>query len=142
MPWTLDAKFRTVENEAVVAFIERENPSAHDDIASALTDSAEGLSDVRHYCPDVHQYAYFVLHTLSNRIFGIAFGMNAIAYRLPSRVTPEAIAEGGRVYSEIGDEWVLFPPWRQDESRTVTQTNLKRWCKIAHDYAVGGAKAH
>lgn len=66
--------------------------------------------------------------------------MSEIAYCLPPRMIPEAVAEGGKVYSEIGDEWVLFQPWRQDESKMVTEARLKRWCKIAHDYAVG-AKA-
>ncbi|MDP3768475.1 MAG: hypothetical protein Q8S13_10710 [Dehalococcoidia bacterium] len=43
MAWKLDEKFRTGENEAIIALIERENPSAHDNAASILTDSAKGL---------------------------------------------------------------------------------------------------
>lgn len=108
-------------------------------MASALTDSAKGLPDVQWYCPDTWAYAYVVLHTRSNRIFGIAFGMGGLAFRLPARVIPEAVGDAGEVYSEIGDEWVLFPPWQVDKPRNMTQARLKRWCKVAHDYAVGSS---
>lgn len=82
MPWPMDDRFRTPENQTVIAFIERENPSVHDDVASLLTDSAKGLSDVVWYCPDPPSYAYMLLRTSGHRIFGIAFGMSATAIRL------------------------------------------------------------
>jgi GMP synthase-like glutamine amidotransferase len=137
VPWTFDERFRIPVNEAIVAFIEGVNPAAHDDVASVLTDSAKGMPDVRWYCPDVHRYAYVVLHTKSDRIFGIAFGMNALAYRLPKEVIPQVLAEGGSIYSEIGDDWVLLEPWRADEPLAATGVRVRHWCKVAHDYAVG-----
>lgn len=140
MPWALDDRFRTAENRAIIAFIERANPSAHDNVASVLAEAAKGLSGVRRYCPDLHRYAYVVVHTQNHRIFGIAFGMNALAYRIPKEIIPEAIAEDGEIYSEIGEEWVLFHPWPADEPAEASFARLKRWCKTAHDYAVG-AKA-
>lgn len=141
MAWSLDDRFRTAENEAVLAFIERENPSAHDDVASVLTESARSLPDVQWYCPDVHRYAYVVLHTRGNRIFGIAFGMSGLAYRLPPGTIPGAVAEGGKVYPDIGEEWIVFQPWQPGESRTAMGERLKQWCEIAHDYAVGSKAA-
>lgn len=129
MPWPLDDRFRIAENKAVIAFIERLNPSAHDEVASALTSSAKGLSDVAWYCPDVHAYAYVALHTQTNRIFGIAFGMNALAYLLPPVAATAALAEGAKVCPEIGVLWVLFEPWRQP-------LRLRHWCKVAHDATV------
>lgn len=141
MPWSLDDRFRIAENHAVLAFIEHGNPSAHDDVASVLMESARGLPDVQWYCPDVHRYAYVVLHTGGKRIFGIAFGMTGLAYRLPPGAIAEAVAEGGKLSLEIGEEWVTVQPWRPGESRTVTGEKLKRWCKIAHDYAVGSRAA-
>ena len=45
MAWSLDGRFRTAENKEIIAFIERENPSAHDNVAGQLTDSAnKGVS--------------------------------------------------------------------------------------------------
>jgi hypothetical protein len=129
MGWPLDDRFKTVENDAVIAFIEREQPSAHDDVASALTESAKGLTDVHWYCPDPHAYAYVVLYTRERTIFGIAFGMRALAYRLPQDVIQDAVAEGGTVCPDIGDDWLLFHPWG-------TPVRLKHWCKTAHDHAV------
>ena len=56
--------------------------------------------------------------------------MNALAFRLPSSLHPEALAAGGTLYPDIGDEWIV---WR----RTLL-LDTKRWCKAAHDYAAGG----
>ena len=130
MAWPLDDRFRITDNRAILAFIERVNPSAHDDVASILTRSAEDLRGVKWYCPDVHRYAYFVLHTRQQRIFAIAFGMNAIAFRLPRSLHPDALTAGGTVYAEIDEEWIM---WQRTQ-----MLDTKRWSKAAHDYAVGG----
>jgi hypothetical protein len=103
-------------------------------VADALTNSARGLSDVQRYCPNVHAYAYFVLHTHDNRIFAIAFGQRALVYRLPCERIAEALAEGGSVQAEIGDDWILFDPW------ATSGGVAPKWCKIAHDFAVGAKK--
>jgi hypothetical protein len=129
MPWVLDARFRTAANRDVLAFLEREQPSAHSDVASALTESARQLSDVAWYCPDVHRYAYVVLHTREQTIFGLAFGMATLAYRLPARVIQEAAADGGTITPGMGEGWVCFKPWG-------SSADLRRWCKTAHDHAV------
>ncbi len=124
MSWNLEDRFRIPENSYVLSFIEHENPSAHDGIASMLTSSARGLRYVRWYCPDVHAYAYVVLHTRNNRIFGIAYGMRVISFRLPNVALAEAVADGGFICDEIGGDWI-----------SVTK-NLDVWCKRAHDYVV------
>ncbi|MGQ0577840.1 MAG: hypothetical protein ACT4PQ_02890 [Betaproteobacteria bacterium] len=110
--------------------------SAHDEVADALRESARGLPDVESYCPNVHAYAYFVLHTRSNRIFGIAFGQRSLAYRLPQERIAEALAEGGSVCSEIGEDWVVLDPWR------ANGTAAPKWCKLAHDHAVAPAASN
>jgi hypothetical protein len=133
MAWPRDARFTIGTNADVLAFIERKQPSAHDDVASALMQSARGLSQVEWYCPDPHRYAYVVLHTRDNRIFGVAFGMSALAYRLPPGRIAEAVSEGGRVYAEIGDDWVAFEPW---EGRDAA-ARLRRWCGVACAHARG-----
>lgn len=96
-----------------------------------LTCSAEGLRDVRWYCPDTARYAYVVLHTGGQRIFGLAFGMSAIAFRLPAAVIPEAQQDGGRVDPAIGPDWVVW--------QGRAPSNSRRWCKLAHDHAARDA---
>jgi len=140
MPWPVDERFRIPENRAILDFVQRDNPSAHDNVATVLTESAKGMSDAGWYCPDVQSYAYVVLHTQGNRIFGIAFSMSGLAYRLPPERVPGAVAEGGRVYPEIGDDWVVLDPWPPDEPPAVTFERLRHWCKIAHDHAVAPTK--
>ncbi len=126
MAWPLDARFKTPENANVLSFIARFNPSAHDEASSALTDSAHGLSDVAWYCPDAHAYAYVVLHARSRRIFGIAFGMSAVAFALPPDQITAAVQGSGKEYADIGPNWVVFG----------IGADLRRWCKLAHDHAV------
>ena len=134
MSWPLVDKFLTARNEAILTFVRREQPSAHSDVASALTESAKGLAGAQWYCPDVHRYAYTILHSRDNTIFGIAFGMQSLAFRLPPAMIPEAVASGGSVDAGIGDEWVLFSPWGQARPGG----DLKRWCKAAYFYTVEG----
>lgn len=126
MSWKLDEKFRIPGNEAIVRFIDREHPSAHDDIATVLINSAKGLTDVQWHCPEANTYACVVLHTLKNRIFGIAFSMSGLAFRLAPQLIHKALQDGGRVINEIGEEWVMFE----------SSADVARWCKIAHDVAV------
>lgn len=137
MTWTIDDRFKIADNEAVVSYIMRQtNLSAHDEVAESLTSSARGLSDVKWYCPDVHGYAYFVLYTGGDRIFGIAFGQRTLAYRLPQEKIAEAVAEGGSVCLEIGDDWVLLDPWRTNGPAAP------KWCKVAHDHAVASGASN
>jgi hypothetical protein len=123
--WNLDPRFKTPENAQVLAFIERENPSAHDEASSALMDAARGLPDVAWYCPDPQAYAYVVLHTRARRIFAIAFGMSAVAFALPPEEVALATVAGGVADTSIGPGWV---GWR-------IGADLSHWCKIAHDQA-------
>ena len=133
MPWSLESRFEIAANAEVLAFIAAQQPSAHDDVASALIESAAGLPGVGWYCPDPHRYAYVVLHDRQHRIFGIAFGMRVLAYRLPRERRAEALSSGGSPCGEVGAEWIAFPPWEGAEPGV----RLRRWCGIAFEYACG-----
>jgi hypothetical protein len=134
MPWPLDKKFKIAANREILAFITRTNPSAHSDISSALTDATESLPDVRQYCPDKHAYAYWALHTGDCRIFALAFGMSGLAYRVPFATISVATADGTGRRSEIGADWIEITPWPTGMTSEAAASNLRRWCKIAHDY--------
>jgi len=133
MAWPLDERFRIPENEAVLEFIERENPSAHSDVASFLVDLARDLPDVKWYCPDAHAYAYVALHTRNRRIFGLAYGMGALAFRTPPAQVAEAKAAGGTAEPGLSGDWIVF----QGGNVWTIAASLKRWCKAAHDHVVG-----
>jgi hypothetical protein len=135
MTWVLDPKFDIPGNEAVVACIRRTHPFAHDEVATALTDSAKGLKGVSWYCPDGRAYAVMLLHTDRKRIFGIAFGMHGLAYRMPTASRDESLRDGGKPCHDIGPDWIRFDPWRPDEARDVTAARLRRWCRVAREAA-------
>ena len=135
MSFTIEDRFKIPENEAVVDFILRNGTlSAHDEVAEVLTRSAEGLADVKWYCPDVHRYAYVVLHTGRHRIFGIAFGQRTLAYRLPQQRQAEAVAAGAQPCGDIGHDWMIFDPWK-DAGKPL---DTRDWCKRAYEYVGKG----
>jgi len=135
IPFGIDDRFDLPENRAVVDFIRRTNPSAHDDVLSSLIRSAAGLN-VKWYLPDPRGHSYAVLHTETNRIYAVVFGMSGLAYRLPRNLVTQAVADGGVVCAEIGEGWVRFEPWTAGEAIPVTDARLKRWCKAALYYAI------
>lgn len=135
MPFGIDVRFDLPENRAVVDFIRRTNPSAHDDVLSSLIRSAASLG-ATWYLPDPYGHSYAVLHTETSRIFAIVFGMRGLAYRLPRNLVAQAVADGGEVCSEIGEGWVRFEPWSAGEAIPVSDARLKRWCKAALYYAL------
>jgi hypothetical protein len=131
MRWPpLPEPFRTPHNEAVVRFVEGlPDLSAHDEVASALIASARGLPGVMSYCPDAQRYAYVVLHTREHRIFGLAFGMRVLSYRLPDARREEAQSEGGSACADVGGEWIQFDPWQ-------SSVNAQKWCRVAYRHAL------
>lgn len=135
MSFGIDDRFDLPENRAVVDFIRRTNPVAHDDVLSSLIRSATGLG-AKWYLPDPHGHSYAVLHTEASRIYAVVFGMSGLVYRLPRNLVAQAVADGGELCPEIGEGWVRFEPWSDGEDILVTDARLKRWCKAALYYAV------
>ena len=131
----LKRRFSRQENAGIIQFLEREHPSAHSDIASELTLAAKGFRHSRWYCPDVNRYAYVLLHTDSGVIYGLAFGMNALAFRLPQQEVSKALAEGGEAFPDVGNEWVCFYPFKLDLPLDMARSRMRHWCEVAHQYA-------
>lgn len=127
MAWPIDPSLRTPANAVVLAFLEREAPSAHDDVASALIASARGIGAVSWHCPDPSAYAWMALRTEDHTIVGLAWGMDALAFRLPADALPDALAAGATPCPQIGDGWVRFAPWG----------DLSRWCRLAARGGIG-----
>jgi len=115
-------------NKAVLDFIE--GYSAHGDIAEALLTSVEPLGDVQSYCPDISQSRYLVVST-KGIIFGIAIGMNKVAFRLNPPLNERAVTTGGSVISELGEEWIEFILNRDD----WPEVDLIFWARKAYVYA-------
>ena len=131
-----DEKFKTPENRDVIEFIRVANPFAHSDVGTRMIDTVKGLENAHYYCPAWGNLAYVVLHTESSRIFGIAYGMDGLAFRLPQPSIPEALVDRGKVDSKIGEDWICFNPWVIDEMTPVTIARLRRWCEVAYQAAL------
>jgi hypothetical protein len=131
-----DSRFVIGENADVIDFIRRVNPFAHSDVGSALFDLGKEIPGAHAYCPVPSVYSYVVLHTAENRIFAIAFGMSALAFRLATRDEAAALSDGGVHAAEIGAGWTRFEPWGR-EPKAVTHARLLRWCSRACELAGG-----
>ena len=111
MAQNVPAELQTSINRQVLDHIE--SLSAHSDIAEALMEALKPLGDVQIFCPDWQQYRYVVAST-KGIIIALAFGMDAIAFRLDERMKARALASGGAPHSECGKEWVSFTLFRGD----------------------------
>ena len=78
------------ENEQIIQFLKQYQPSAHNDIVQLLVESTSDLPDIKFYCPDTDNHAYYLAHTPDGVIFAAAVGMSALMYRLPKQTAARA----------------------------------------------------
>jgi hypothetical protein len=130
-PWTIDRRFFTPANHDVLRFLRERTPSAHPDVAEELVRAGAGLAGVRHYCPDPAGYAFVVLHRDDWTILGLALGQSVVAFRLPQRLVPDAIGDGGVADAALGPAWVRFEAWPGHEPLAESRRRLTRWCAAA-----------
>ncbi len=131
----LKARFSGAENAAVVQYLEEQHPSAHSDVAEEMLIASEGIKDRHYHCPNGMQCSYIFLHTRDGVIYSLAVGMKTLGFRLPKQEVQNALAEGGEIFSELGDHWVSFNPFRVDEPTVKTRARMKRWCESAYRFA-------
>jgi len=126
------------ENEQIIQFLKQYQPSAHTDIVQLLVDSTKDLPEIKFYCPDTDNHAYYLAHTPEGVIFAAAIGMSALMYRLPKQSMSGALVKGGEIFKDIGEPWVSFNPFWPETEKTdkANMDDMKKWCKLAYHYAI------
>ncbi len=128
------------ENEQMIRFLKKHQPSAHADIVRLLVASTEDLVDIKFYCPDTDNHAYYLAHTPNGVIFAAAIGMSALMYRLPELSISGALEDGGNILPDFSEPWVSFNPfWPEQEDGEEDKDHIgemKKWCKQAYHYAL------
>jgi hypothetical protein len=115
-------------NESVFQFVL--GKSAHSDISEKLLMSIKELGNVNVFCPDYSSYQYVAVST-DDTIFGLAIGMNIIAYRQNPILKQRALLSGAKEVKEIGNEWVSFELFRND----WPEPDLTFWALKAYVFA-------
>jgi hypothetical protein len=115
-------------NRAVLGYIV--DKSAHDGVAEALLTAVRPLGDVRSFSPDQPLYSYVVVST-KGTIFGLAVGMDTVAFRLDEKLKSRGLATGGVALSVCGSAWVSFIPFRDDWPKV----DLEFWARKAYVFA-------
>ena len=124
------------ENAAMIAFLKQHQPSAHNDIVELLVSSAQEFPEVKFYCPDTDNHAYYLAHSADGVIFGAAIGLSALMFRLPKQAISGALVKGGEIINELGENWVSFNPfWPEKENKNLSQ-EMQHWCRLAYHHAV------
>ena len=103
MPESNPQSLLTDTNRKVLAYLA--DKSAHSDIVDVLCAAAKPLGDVQLFCPDWQAYRHVVASS-GGIIFGVALGMDTVAFRLDLRMKDRALATGGVALPGCGDEWV------------------------------------
>jgi hypothetical protein len=127
---------RQSENLAIIKFLTQLQPSAYADVVNLLIQSAEALTDVKYYCPDVDNHAWYVAHTRGNIIFAAALGMSGLMFRLPAQAVSGAQMKGGELVSDLGDNWVMFNPFWPEKDNPHKVQELQHWCRLAYHHAL------
>jgi hypothetical protein len=115
-------------NNSALAYLG--DSSAHSDLTESLLRAIEPLGAVESYCPDASEYRYLVV-SVGNVIFGLAAGMNTVAFRLSHNFCQRAIATGGITIPALGDAWVGFILFRND----WPAVDLRFWAQKAYVHA-------
>jgi hypothetical protein len=84
------------------------------------------------FCPDVIAYRYVVVAT-KGIIFGLAVGMNTIAFRLDTRMKLRALKTGAAAYADCGEDWVAVLPLGGDADWPAV--DLRFWGLKAYGHA-------
>ena len=129
--WTIDDRLDTPANADLMRYLRREHPSAHSDVAEALTAAAAGVAGVQTYCPDRDAYAFVALHLEDFTVIGPAFGMSGLALLIPEAARGDALRDGGAHAPDLGPGWVRFEPWGEAEALAESRARLARWCAVA-----------
>jgi hypothetical protein len=103
--------------------------SAHSDIAGILRLAVSPLGACQLFCPDWNSFRYVVAST-GGIIFGVALGMDTVAFRLDPRMKERALATGGVAFPECGDEWVAVVHRHHDSDWPAVDATF--WARKAY----------
>lgn len=133
-----DGELNAPENQQLIKYLKQHQPSAHADLVQLLVEATSELSDIKFYCPDTDNHAYYLAHTPNGIVFAAAIGMSGLMYRLPKQSISGALVKGGEVFNEIGGSWVGFNPfWNQEEAKhKFSMAEMKQWSKLAYHHAL------
>lgn len=132
MPQPLPKNLATPVNARVLAHVAP--LSAHSDIAGVLGDAVKALGDAQVFCPDWQSYRYVVVST-RGVIFGLAVGMDTIAFRLDPRMRNRALLTGAMAYPDCGEEWVAVVHPQPDADWPVV--DVRFWAQKSYVHARG-----
>ena len=124
------------ENKVMIDFLQLHQPSAHTDMVELLVKTTELLPEVRFYCPDTDNHAYYIAHTEKGVIFAAAIGLSALIFRLPKSAMSGALVKGGEVLDGLTDNWVSFNPFWPEKEKTGQLEELQQLCKLAYHSAL------
>jgi len=120
----------TEVNSTVLAHVEK--LSAHSDIVDVLESAVKPLGDVQLFCPDWQKYRYVAAST-KGVIFGLAVGMDTVAFRLDEKMKSRALLTGSIAYPECGDEWVAVVHHQPDSDWPAVDVGF--WALKAYVHA-------
>lgn len=132
LPEPVPADLVTARNAAVLRHAEK--LSAHSDIVDEFRRAVQPLGDVQLFCPDWQGYRWVVAST-KGVIFGLAAGMDTIAFRLDPRMMRRALATGGEAYPECGADWVAVVHRLPDSDWPAVDAPF--WARKAYLHARG-----
>ena len=131
-----DAVMVRKENTALILYLQKEQPSAQADMVELLVQSVDMLADVTFFSPDSDNFAYYLAHTRGGIVFAAALGLSALAFRLPKQAVSGALAKGGEMFNELGENWIMFNPFWPEHDDEHRLQEMQHWCRLAYHHAL------
>ena len=124
---------RVPENDSLLYYLDREQPSAHSDLVDELVRGLEGQRGFHLFCPAPTQFSYCLAHTEKGIVFALATGMRAISVRVPPELVAEARSDGGLQHAGLADIWLQFEAFSSDTA--ALRARLRKWLVLALERA-------
>ncbi|HEX5638038.1 MAG TPA: hypothetical protein VFY78_13175 [Gammaproteobacteria bacterium] len=124
------------ENAALILYLQKEQPPAQADMVELLMKSVDTLANVTFFSPDSDNFAYFLAHTRGGIVFAAALGLSALVFRLPKQAVSGALAKGGEMFSEFGENWIMFNPFWPERDDQYRLQEMQHWCRLAYHHAL------
>jgi hypothetical protein len=128
----IDARLRIASNREIVAYLDREQPYAHSDLAEALVRAA--VPGMDYFCPAPGRYAYLAAFLPNLVIVAVAEGMQAVLIRVRLDAVSQAVAQGATLALDVGTTWVRLAMFSGTISQNTSRALLATWlCDASRD---------
>ncbi len=102
----------------------------HPELADLLEAASKNLPDGRTF----HVFGFLVLASPRGVLCALAESTSTLAFRLSEELRSAAFQSGAKGMESLGNNWVVFNPWKLSVTDHERITVFQLWCEHAYAY--------